>query len=78
MERHDDYTYAIVVHPADALTDGRWGFVATVVDLCRAHADGTVQRFATPFGQYHGQDAADAAARARQAVARWVEAQRGL
>lgn len=73
----DDYDYRIEVVPATAIAGGRYGFVASVVDLCRRHPDGTVQRFATPFGQYHGEDAAEAEARAREGVARWVEAQRG-
>ena len=73
----EDYEYRIEIGPAAAIAGGRYGFVARVVDLCRRHPDGTTQRFATPFGQYHGEDAAEAESRAREAVARWVEAQRG-
>jgi hypothetical protein len=73
----DGYEYRIEVSPAAAIAGGRYGFVATVVDLRRRHADGAIERFATPFGQYHGEDAAEAESRAREGVARWVEAQRG-
>ena len=73
----EGYEYHIDVGPAAAIAGGRYGFVATVVDLRRRHADGTIERFATPFGQYHGEDAAEAEARAREGVERWVEAQRG-
>ena len=72
----DEYDYRIEVVAATAIAGGRYGFVASVVDLRRRHPDGTVQRFATPFGQYHGEDAAEAEARAREGVARWIEAQR--
>ena len=51
--------------------------MATVVDLRRRHADGTIERFATPLGQYHGENAAEAEARAREGVERWIEAQGG-
>ena len=73
----DDYEYGIEVGPAAAIAGGRYGFVARVVDLRRRHPDGTTQRFATPFGEYHGEDAAEAESRAREGVARWVAAQRG-
>jgi len=74
---HDGYEYRIEVSHAASIAGGRYGFVATVVDLCRRHPDGTVERFATPFGQYHGEDAGEAEARAREGVERWLEAQRG-
>ena len=74
---HDEYEYRVEVSPAEAIAGGRYGFVATVVDLSRRHADGTIERFATPFGQYHGEDRAEAEARAREGVERWIEAQRG-
>ena len=73
----EGYEYHIDVGPAASIAGGRYGFVATVVDLRRRHAVGRIERFATPFGQYHGEDAAEAESRAREAVARWVEAQRG-
>ena len=73
----DEYDYDIDVRPAASIAGGRYGFVASVVDLRRRHPDGTVQRFATPFGQYHGEDAAEAESRAREGVERWIEAQRG-
>ena len=74
---HEDYEYRIEVSPAASIAGGRYGFVAAVVDLRRRHADGSVERFATPLGQYHGESAADAEARAREGVRRWIEAQRG-
>lgn len=73
----DEYEYHIEVSAADSIFGGRYRFVATVVDLRRRRADGTVERFATPFGQYHGEDAAEAEARAHDGVKRWLEAQRG-
>lgn len=73
---HDDYQFHIEVRPAAAIASGRYGHVATVIDLRRVHDDGRVERFASPFGQYHGEDAAEAEARAREGVARWIEAQR--
>ena len=76
MESHG-FTYRIEVSPAASIAGGRYAVVATVVDLCRHHPDGTVDRFATPFGQYHGENAAEAEARAREGVERWIEAQRG-
>lgn len=76
MEHHG-YQYRIEVSPAESIAGGRYGFVATVVDLCRTHADGTVERFATPLGQYHGEDAAEAESRACEGVVRWIEAQHG-
>jgi hypothetical protein len=33
--------------------------------------------FETPFGQYHGENAAEAEARAREGVERWIAAQDG-
>lgn len=72
-----DYEFGIEVSPAASIAGGRYGFVARIVDLRLRQPDGTVQRFATPFGQYHGEDAAEAESRAREGVARWVEAQRG-
>ena len=72
----EDYDYRIEVGPAASIAGGRYGFVAAVLDLRRRHADGTVERFATPLGQYHGESAADAEARAREGVRRWIEAQR--
>ena len=77
MEQQDGYEYDVEVRPAASIAGGRYGYVATVVDLRRRHADGTVERFATPFGQYHGESEADAEARARESVRRWIEAQRG-
>ncbi len=76
MEPHG-FEYDIEVGPASAIAGGRYGFVATVVDFRRRRADGTIERFATPFGQYHGEDAAEAEARARESVERWLESQRG-
>ena len=72
-----DYEFRIEVSPVAAIAGGRYGFVAQVVDFRLRRPDGTVQRFATPFGQYHGEDAAEAESRAREGIARWVEAQRG-
>ena len=74
---HDDYEYHIDVSPAESIAGGRYGFGAAVVELRRRHADGTVERFTTPLGQYHGEDAAEAEMRAREGVERWIEAQRG-
>jgi predicted RNase H-like HicB family nuclease len=71
------YEYDIKVRPAAEIASGRYGFVAAVVDLCRVHPDGTTDRLETPFGHYHGEDAAEAEARAREAVERWVAAQHG-
>ena len=76
MEQQDGYEYDVEVRPAASIAGGRYGYVATVVDLRRHHADGSVERFATPFGQYHGETEADAEARARESVGRWIEAQR--
>lgn len=76
MEQHDGYEYRVEVTTADSIAGGRYGFVATVVDLLRRHADGRIERFATPFGQYHGENAAEAESRAREGVQRWIEAQR--
>ena len=73
----DGYEYRIEVGPAASIAGGRYAFVAAVVDLRRRHADGTVERFTTPFGQYHGETAAEAEARAREGIERWIEAQRG-
>jgi hypothetical protein len=77
MDEHHGYEYRIEVGPASAIAGGRYAFVATVVELRRRHDDGTTERFATPFGQYHGEDAVEAEARAREGVRRWIEAQRG-
>ena len=74
MHSHD-YEYRIAVSDAASIAGGRYGFVAEVVDLCRHHADGTVQRFTTPFGHYHGENAAEAESRAREGVERWIAAQ---
>jgi hypothetical protein len=71
------YEYRIEVSPAEAIATGRYGFVAAVVDLRRQDADGTLERLATPLGQYHGETAAEAEARAREGVERWIAAQRG-
>ena len=76
MQQRDGYEYHIEVSPADAIAGGRYGFVATVVDFRCDHADGTLERFATPFGQYHGESAAEAESRAREGVERWIDAQR--
>ena len=76
MEPHDGYEYHIDVSPAASIARGRYGFVATIVDLRRVHADGTVERFATPLGQYHGETADEAESRAREGVDRWIDAQR--
>lgn len=73
---HDSYAYGIAVGPADTIAGGRYAFVASVVDLRRTRPDGRVEVLRTPFGQYHGEDAAEAEARAREAVDRWIEAQR--
>ena len=70
------YEYRIEVSPVAPIAGGRYGFVAAVVDLRRPLADGTVERHATPLGQYHGETAAEAEARAREGVERWIEAQR--
>jgi hypothetical protein len=69
---HGDYEYRIEVGPAASIAGGRYGFVATVVDLRRRRADGTIEHFASPFGQYHGEDAAEAESRAREGVERWL------
>ena len=74
---NEDYEYRIEVSPAASIAGGRYGFVAAVVDLRRRRADGSVERFATPLGQYHGDSAVEAEARAREGVERWIEAQRG-
>jgi hypothetical protein len=74
---HDAYEYHIAVGPAAAIAGARYGFVAAVVDLRRRHGDGATERFATPLGQYHGETAAEAEARAREGIERWIEAQRG-
>ena len=71
-----DYDYRIEVSAASAIAGGRYGYVATVVDLVRRRADGSVERFATPFGQYHGEEPTEAEARAREGVERWIAAQR--
>ena len=73
---HDSYAYGIAVGPADTIAGGRYAFVASVVDMRRTRPDGSVEVLRTPFGQYHGEDAAEAEARAREAVDRWIEAQR--
>ncbi len=73
---HDDYEYRIEVSPARSIAAGRYAFVAAVVDLRRRRADGSTERFTTPLGQYHGENAAEAEARARESVERWIEAQR--
>lgn len=73
---HDAYEYDVRVSPAESIGGGRYAFVATVVDLRRRRADGTHERLATPLGQYHGEDAAEAEARARESVERWIQAQR--
>jgi hypothetical protein len=75
MEHHG-FEYDIAVSPTTAIAGGRYAFVATVVDLRRQRADGTIERFTTPFGQYHGEDAAEAESRAREGVERWLESQR--
>ena len=71
-----DYEYDVEVSPAEAIAGGRYGFVAAIVDLRRRRADGSVERLTTPLGQYHGESAAEAEARARESVDRWIEAQR--
>ena len=75
MQPHG-FEYDIAVRPAASIAGGRYGFVATVIDLRRQRADGTIERFTTPFGQYHGEDAAEAESRARESVERWLESQR--
>jgi hypothetical protein len=72
---HDDYTYEIAVSAAEAIAPGRYRFVAAVVDLRRRRDDGTFEHYTTPLGQYHGESAAEAESRAREAVDRWIEAQ---
>ena len=74
---HNGYEYGIEVSPAASIAGGRYGYVARVTDLRRRHADGTVEYLATPLGQYHGEDAAEAESRAREGVERWIDAQRG-
>ena len=71
------YAYEIEVGPAAAIAGGRYAFVAQVVALRRLHADGRLETFETPFGQYHGEDAAEAEARAREGVERWIETRTG-
>lgn len=73
--QHADYEYRIEVSAAEALAPGRYRFVAAVVDLRRRRDDGTTEHFTTPLGQYHGENAAEAESRAREAVERWIEAQ---
>jgi len=75
--RDHDYDYRIEVTPADTIAGGRYAFVASVVDLRRRDGDRPGESFATPFGQYHGETAAEAEARAREAVERWIAAQHG-
>lgn len=74
MSQHD-YEYDIDIQSADSIAGGRYGFVASIVELRRRHADGTVQRFRTPLGQYHGETTAEAESRAREGVERWIAAQ---
>jgi hypothetical protein len=74
---HGEYEYEIQVSATPSIIGGGSTFVAAVIDLRRRRADGTVERLATPFGQYHGADAAEAESRAREAVARWIAANRG-
>lgn len=69
------YEFDVEVKETEAIAGGRYTFVAMVIDLCCHHPDGAVKRFATPFGEYHGDDAEEAEARAREAVARFIEAQ---
>jgi hypothetical protein len=71
-----DYEYEVEVSPAQAIAGGRYAYVAAVVGLRRRRADGSVQHLTTPLGQYHGESAAEAEARARESVDRWIEAQR--
>jgi hypothetical protein len=75
-DRAESYEYHIEVSPAASIASGRYGFVAAVVDLCRQRADGTREPLATPFGQYHGESAPEAEARAREGVERWIASQR--
>ena len=63
------------VTAAEEIAPGRYRFVAAVVDFRRRRDDGTTERYTTPLGQYHGETAAEAEARAREAVVRWIEAQ---
>lgn len=72
---HQGYEFHIEVSPTEAIAGGRYCFVATVVDLRRHHPDGRVELFATPLGQYHGDDAAEAESRAVDGVERWIQAQ---
>jgi hypothetical protein len=74
---HDAYEYEVEVSPVESLGGGRYAFVAAIVNLRRRRPDGTVDRLATPFGQYHGEEAAEAESRARESVERWIQAQRG-
>ena len=71
-----EYEYRIEVGPAASIAGGRYGYVATVVDLRQRLPNGTFESHATPFGQYHGEDPAEAEARAREGVERWIAAQR--
>ena len=75
MEHHG-YEYGIAVSPAASIAGGRYAYVARVTDLRLRHPDGTVEYLATPLGQYHGEDAAEAESRAREGVERWIDAQR--
>ena len=75
--KHHAYEYHIEVSPAASIAGGRYGYVAAVVDLRRRLPDGTIEHLATPLGQYHGEDAAEAESRAREGVERWIEGQRG-
>ena len=77
MMEHRGYEYGVDVSPAAPIAGGRYGYVARVTDLRRRRADGTVEYLATPLGHYHGEDAAEAGARAREGVERWIDAQRG-
>lgn len=62
---HQGYEFRVEVSPAATLAGGRYGFVAAIVDLRRRRDDGTEEVLTTPLGQYHGEDAAEAEARAR-------------
>ncbi|MGZ8457257.1 MAG: hypothetical protein ACXWZ4_11715 [Gemmatirosa sp.] len=73
--QYADYEYRIEVSTAEAIAPGRYRFVAAVVDLRRRRDDGTTEAFTPPLGQYHGENADEAASRAREAVERWIEAQ---
>lgn len=75
LMEHQGYEFHIEVSTTEAIAGGRYCFVATIMDLRRHHPDGRVELFATPLGQYHGDDADEAESRAADGVERWIQAQ---